>query len=481
MRGGIAFEQSLPAAPQVPHAYWTFERVAKALGTGPTSGRPLGGVSTDTRTLRQGELFVALKGERFDAHAMLESARDAGAAAFVVSDAEAAAQLGVPVYVVDDTLVALGALATAWRNAWGKCVIAIAGSNGKTSTKDLIAAALGSKLEVHATRGNMNNLVGVPLSLLSLPSHAEIAVIEVGTNAPGEVARLREIARPDVAVVTSIGEEHLEGLGDLAGVLREECEIFDGATLGVVPGQFPEVAKLASRKARALIVAGLENSDVMPSNWGLHTDGRVWLEFEGARIDLLLRGAHHAANAMLAVAVARACGVDAGDAATGMSAMPVPSMRGVWQSLGEAVLINDAYNANPPSMLAAIALLSAIGGRRSTGDRVDRETEEQSQRQRVAILGSMRELGVHSHAKHVEVAQAALNAPIDLVAGVGDFATAMRELEYDDERVVIAEDIDSLWARLEPRLHRNACILLKASRGVRLEQLVPVLEAWSKV
>ncbi len=489
MRGGIAFEQSLPVTPREAHPYWTFERVARALDTGPSSDRPLGSVSTDTRTLRHGDLFVALKGEKFDAHTMLEGARDAGAAALVVSDAQAAAQVGIPVYVVPDTLVALGALATAWRDAWGKCVIAIAGSNGKTSTKDLIAAALSPKFEVHATRGNMNNLVGVPLSLLSLPPHAEIAVIEVGTNAPGEVARLRKIAKPDVAVVTSIGEEHLEGLGDLAGVLREECEIFDGATLAVVPGQFPDVGMLASQKARSVIVAGLENSDVMPSEWGLHADGRIWLEYDGVRIELQLRGAHNAANAMLALAVARACGVGIADAGEGISAMPVSSMRGVWQSLGKAVLINDAYNANPPSMLAALALLSAVGGDASTGDDgagdggVDDELDggraHGARRQRVAILGSMRELGIHSHAKHVAVAQAALSSPIDLLVGVGDFATALRELQYDKERVVIADDLDSLWPLLEPRLHRNACILLKASRGMRLEQVVPILEAWA--
>ena len=472
--------------PLVPHPYWTFERVARALGTGPVSNEVLGGVSTDTRTLQQGDVFVALRGDRFDAHSMLEAARDAGAAAFVISDARAGAELGVPCFVVNDTLTALGALATAWRDAWGKCVVAVAGSNGKTTTKDLIAAALSPLLTVHATRGNMNNLVGVPLSLLSLPSHADVAVIEVGTNAPGEVARLRAIAKPDVAVVTSIGDEHLEGLGDLAGVLREECEVFDGATLAVVPGQFPDVARLASGKARAVVSAGLGDVDVAPSDWGLNADGRVWIVYDGVKFELQLRGAHQAANAMLALAVARACGVGAAQAAHGMSAMPVPSMRGEWEVLGDAVLINDAYNANPPSMLAAIALLSVVGDMgpndgdesASAGDEAG-QSKRARRRQRVAILGSMRELGAHSHTKHLEVAKAALDSPVDIIAGVGEFASALQELAHGDDRVVVADDPELLWKLLRPRLEKNACILLKASRGVRLEQMLPKLNAWA--
>ncbi|GAB1341572.1 UDP-N-acetylmuramoyl-tripeptide--D-alanyl-D-alanine ligase [Gemmatimonas sp.] len=460
---GTAFTAIPAVAPDLAHPYWTFERVAAALGTGPSMPNPLAGVSTDTRRVARGEVFVALVGEQYDAHDFLAQARDAGAAAFVVSDPQKAAGLGVPTYVVPDTRVALGQLATAWRKAWGRSVIAVAGSNGKTSTKDLLKAALGQTLVVHATVGNLNNLIGVPLTLLAIPSDAEVAVVEVGTNMPGEVAALRAIACPDIAVLTSIGEEHLEGLGDLAGVLREECEVFHGATLAVVPAAHPEVVPFARDRAHAVIAAGLSGDGVLPDAWGLDAEGRAWLDIEGTRFALPVRGAHQAANAMLVVATARACGVPLDAAAAGMASMPVPSMRGVWEEMGEAVLINDAYNANPASMRAAIDLLAQVG----------------EGRQRVAILGSMRELGPGAAAQHAAIARYALESPTDLVVGVGDFADALTQVAPNDPRTVVSTDLDALWPLLVPRLDRRAVILLKASRGMRLERLAPLLNSWA--
>ncbi|MFY7921081.1 MAG: UDP-N-acetylmuramoyl-tripeptide--D-alanyl-D-alanine ligase [Gemmatimonas sp.] len=462
-KAGTAFNAIPAVSPDMAHAYWTFERVAQALGTGPGMPNPLAGVSTDTRHVARGDLFVALRGDRFDAHDFLAQAREAGAAAFVVSDATKAAGLGVPTYVVPDTLVALGQLAHAWRKAWGRSVVAVAGSNGKTSTKELLTAALGRTFTVHATSGNLNNRIGVPLTLLAIPSDAEVAIVELGTNTPGEVATLRAITAPDVAVLTSIGEEHLEGLGDLAGVLREECDVFHGVTLAVVPSAHPDVEPFARDRAQAIISAGLLGSGVVPEQWGLDAEGRPWLDVNGTRFSLPLRGAHQAANAMLAIATAQACGVPLDEAAAGMAAMPVPPMRGEWETLGEATLINDAYNANPASMRAAIALLSDVG----------------QKRQRVAILGSMRELGAHADQQHREVAQAALDSPADLVVGVGDFAVALTALAPHDARVVVSEELDALWPLLEARLDKRAVILLKASRGMRLERLVPTITAWA--
>jgi len=460
---GTAFSAIPAIAPDHAHPYWTFERVADALGTGPRIPRPLAGVSTDTRAMARGDVFVALIGEHFDAHDFLAAARDAGAAAFVVSDATKAAGLGVPTYVVPDTLVALGQLATAWRRAWGRTVIAVAGSNGKTSTKELLKAAFGRTLVVHATKGNLNNLIGVPLTLLSIPSEAEVAIVEVGTNTPGEVAALRAITEPDIAVLTSIGEEHLEGLGDLAGVLREESEIFHRVTLAIVPSAHPEVLEIATARATAVLSAGLEHASIAPSAWGLDAEGRPWLDVDGVHFTLPLRGAHQAANAMLAIAAAGACGVPLTDAAAGMAEMPVPSMRGAWEQIGELVLINDAYNANPASMRAALDLLGRVG----------------SGQQRVAILGTMRELGAQSALQHREVARAALVSGADLVVGVGDFAAALHEVAPSDPRIVATPDFDALWPLLAPRLERNAIVLLKASRGMRLERLVPTLTSWA--
>ena len=462
---GTAVLPSAPVDPERAHPYWTFERVARALGTGPRTLGALGGVSTDTRRIARGDVFVALRGDHFDAHDFLVAARDAGAAAVVVSDATKAIGLGIPVYIVPDTLVALAQLATAWRRAWGRTVIAVAGSNGKTSTKELIKAALRSSLEVHATAGNFNNLIGVPLTLLAIPANADVAIVEVGTNAPGEIARLRSIVEPNMAVLTSIGEEHLEGLGDLAGVLREESDVFDDVDLAIVPSSQPEVARAASGRARQVVSAGLVNADVVPTAWGLDEQGRPWLQVDGTTLTLSLRGAHHAANAMLAIAAARACGVSVESASIGMASMPVPHMRGVWQSIGDAILINDAYNANPASMRAALELLSQIGG--------------DDARQRVAILGSMRELGPNAAGYHRDVARSALASRADVIAVVGDFVDAFHAESPGDARVVAARELHDLWPLLEPRLARNAIVLLKASRGMALEQLVPAITTWA--
>jgi UDP-N-acetylmuramoyl-tripeptide--D-alanyl-D-alanine ligase len=210
------------------------------------------GITTDTRKIAKGNVFVALRGERFDGHDYLTDAVRDGASAVVVSKAPKLNALGVPVFEVRDTLVALGASNARERRAWGKPVIGVAGSNGKTSTKDLLRAVLSRDYAVHATTGNLNNRIGVPLSLLSIPPEAEIAVIELGTSLPGEVAILRDIAEPNIALVTSIAEEHLEGLGDLAGVLREEAAVYEGIEVGIAPSAQPEIVEAARGKARRL-------------------------------------------------------------------------------------------------------------------------------------------------------------------------------------------------------------------------------------
>jgi len=437
--------------------FWTLARVAQALGGGPSDGRPLAGITTDTRKIRPGECFVALKGENFDAHEFLGEAVAAGAAALVVNDARRAASLGVPVFEVPDTLIALGALGRYRRLAWGRPVIAVGGSNGKTSTKELLKAVLGSRLHVHATTGNLNNRIGVPLTLLALDDAADVAVIEAGTNVPGEIAILREIIHPDLAVVTTVQEEHLEGLGDLAGVMAEELSLTDSVPVAVVPGGEPAVVEQATRRAGRTITPEL------PSSHGLHEDGRGWIEIEGTRLEVPLRGTHNLRNAALAIAVGREFGLSTAEMAEGLARMPSPPMRSAVSPLGKALLLNDAYNANPGSARAALALLGDIGGTR----------------QRVAVLGTMRELGAHAPRAHREIAEAALAGGHDLVCGIGEFAPALEALAPGDARVITAADVDDLWPKLQPRLAADAAILLKASRGVKLERLVPILTTWA--
>ncbi|MEO8561988.1 MAG: UDP-N-acetylmuramoyl-tripeptide--D-alanyl-D-alanine ligase [bacterium] len=451
-----------PASALEQPRFWTLDRVADALGDGPRGPTELTRVATDTRGIGAGDLFVALKGEKFDAHDYLSDAVAKGAAALVVHDAPRAAGLGVPVYVVDDTLRALGRLACYRRLAMGKPVVGVVGTNGKTSTKELLRAALGSALRVHATVGNYNNLVGVPLTLFAMPDDVQVAVIEMGTNSLGEVAALRDIVRPDVVVVTSIAEEHLEGLGDLDGVLREELSACDGA-VAIVPASQPEVVAGARTRARRVVSAGLDAGDLRAERWGIEPDGQGWLELEGVTIRVPLRGVHNLRNAMLAIAVARDAGVSLDKIAAGIVAMPAPPMRVNFETHGSATIINDAYNSNPGSARAALELLEHAG----------------AGRQRVAVLGTMLELGAQTDRLHDEIALAALASPFELVVGVGVFAEALARVAPHERRVVTGVDPASTWEALRSRLHRDAVILLKGSRGVRLERFVPLISEWA--
>jgi UDP-N-acetylmuramoyl-tripeptide--D-alanyl-D-alanine ligase len=451
-------------------AFWTVARIADALrdeltGAIPRDDRPLARITTDTRRIAPGDCFVALIGEKFDAHDFLREAIDLGATAVVVSRPGRTAGLGVPVFAVKDTLVALGALARYRRRAWSGTVIGVGGSNGKTTTKELVRAALGATRTVHATTGNLNNLIGVPLTLLAMPDDADVAVIEMGTNVPGEMAKLRGMVEPDIAVMTSVSEEHLEGLGSLEGVMREESELFDGAEIAIVPASQPEIAQAAKGRAARVVTAGLDAGDVCATRWSAGADGVGEIEIDGVTVRPPARGAHNLRNAMLALAVSRVLGLSMEDAARGMARATFPSMRMEMGQIGKgrATLINDAYNASPASMRAAIDVLAGSG----------------AGRQRVAVLGTMRELGVHAPRLHEEVARAALASPVEIVAGMGEIGDALRTVGSADPRVVIARDVDELWTALEPRLAPDAVILLKASRGVKLERLVPPLTEWA--
>ena len=451
------------------HGFWNVASVAHALHSpvqDSSSGHSHGnaefaGISTDTRTIRAGDLFVALAGERYDAHDYLREAIAAGAHGVVVSRASAAEGLEVPVFVVHDTLVALGDLARFHRLAWGGPVVAVAGSNGKTSTKELLRAALESSMTVHATTGNLNNRVGVPITLLALPTDADVAVIELGTSIPGEIAMLRDIARPDIAIVTSIAEEHLEGFGDIAGVLKEEASVFHGVTTGIIPAGDAELAAAAS-SVRKLVRAGLDEGEFAATVWKLEADGTGMVNVDGSQIRSPMRGMHNLRNLMLALAAARELDVPMAEAAVGLARMTPPPMRANWQNIGKALVINDAYNANPGSAMAAIEMLAVAPGT-----------------QKVAMLGSMLELGSESDNCHDRVSLAALASTVDLVAGMGTFAASLRRVASGDERVIIAEDVNELWQLLVPRLRADATILLKASRGARLERILPLISSWS--
>ena len=247
------------------------------------------------------------------------------------------------------------------------------------------------------------------------------------------------------------------------GVLREETDVFHGVPLAIIPTAHPEVEPIARARAERVVRAGVDAGDVVPSAWGLAADGTGWLTFDEVTVKLPLRGAHQVANAALVIAAVQACSVPLERAAEALRTMPVPNMRGAWEELGSAVLINDAYNANPASARAALEMLDSVG----------------DGRQRVAILGSMRELGKHADIQHDEVARYALASKADVIAAVGDFAAAFERVTPNNARVVYAAQFEDLWPQLEARLDRHAVVLLKASRGAKIERLVPFLTAWA--
>ncbi|MFI5238591.1 MAG: UDP-N-acetylmuramoyl-tripeptide--D-alanyl-D-alanine ligase [Gemmatimonadales bacterium] len=445
--------------------FWNLDYMAHALeartrATAPRGSRLLGNVSTDTRSIRAGDVFVALAGERFDAHDFVSVAIEAGARAVVISHPVEVPAHDAAVYLVDDTLLALGDLARFRRVAWGGTLIAVAGSNGKTSTKDLLRAALESRLRVHATTGNLNNRIGVPLTLLALPSDADVAVVELGTSIPGEIATLRDITRPDIAIVTSIAEEHLEGFGDIAGVLREESSVFHGVAVGIIPSDDTRLASVAS--PGRLVRAGLDDGDVHASAWKLDDDGTGIAIVDDMLIRSPLRGVHNLRNLMLAVAASREVGVTVTDVARGIAKLTPPPMRANWQRIGKALVINDAYNSNPGSAVAAIEMLTSAPGT-----------------QKIAVLGSMLELGANSDRCHDDVARAVLASPADLIAATGEFVPALERLAPGDTRVVLGADVEQLWSLLEPRVDCDATILLKASRGAKLERILPHITSWA--
>jgi UDP-N-acetylmuramoyl-tripeptide--D-alanyl-D-alanine ligase len=453
-----------------PIAPWSEAAVTAALGIAAPDGDldvRYSAVSTDTRTLRGGELFVALRGEQHDAHAFLGKAHEAGATAAVVDHMPADAPQGLRYYRVADTLAALGLLGRARRHTVGARLCAVAGSNGKTTTKELLRAALSPRYRVHATTGNLNNLIGAPLTLLATPAETDVIIAEIGTNTPGEVARLAAIVAPDAAVVTGISAEHLEGLGDLQGVLREETSVLPWVPAGgtiVVADDPTMLAERARRMHAGVRVAGLtEVADdaLRGSDVALDDEGRVRFRWAGHDVRLQLRGRHNARNALVALGIARAWGVPDADAVASLQELPPPKMRAEFHRMGELIIIADCYNSNPASVHAALDLLSSMPQRGG----------------RIAVLGSMLELGPQSGEIHREVAHEVAQHDFDVLVATGEFADAFgpHRTALGSRLITVADALDA-WEPLAAQLRGDETVLLKGSRGVALERLLPRFE-----
>lgn len=419
------------------------------------------GISTDTRNLTRGSLFLALQGERFDAHEFLAAAAAAGASGAVVR-ADTPEVPGLVLYRVPDTLHALGELALARRKAVPGPVVVITGTNGKTSTKEMLAAALRTRYRTHATRSNLNNLVGVPLTILEAPEDTEALVLEAGANLPGEMARHREVSAPSIAVITNVGAGHLEGFGSGEQALREKLSLVDGVALAVVGTDPPALPELARQRARKVVSAGLAGADRVPAKLELTADGRPRLTVGQQSFLLDARGKHQAANAMLVWAVAEALGLDAGKVARSLETLALPGGRGELVQYGGLTVLHDAYNANPASFRAAIELARALRGKRRL----------------VFVAGTMRELGPGAAAYHAEIAGLLLALRPDVLAAVGEFVPALeRHRAVLGDSLLTAPDVATLAPLLAERLQGDEFVVLKASRGVALERLLPDLVA----
>lgn len=431
----------------------------------------LTGLSTDTRTLEHGNAYLALHGENFDGHDFVVQASEAGAPLLIVDHEISIEQLPTPhpaVLLVTNAFETLIRLASVYRSHLTGSVIAITGSMGKTTTKNIIATLLGSRFRGATSPKSFNNHIGVPLTLLSASETDQFVIVEVGTNAPGEIAALAKIAQPDIAVITNVAPVHLEGLKNLEGVIREKTSILSYLTAkgtGVIHDQIPDHQKL-TRIAPNIITFGNDaTSDLNitritpePNSMAFELNGRC-------RYSLPLLGAHNATNAAAAIAVARLMKLSDDEIVESLQEVTPPPMRLQPQVVGtkdaRITIINDAYNANPKSMKAAIDVL----------------TRSPANGRRIAILGDMGELGVDSGQYHLDLVADTANSGLDIVIFVGPEshkAVTSHDHKLPDGRLFSYPELDS--AHIKPIMQHivpGDTVLLKASRSMGLERLVP--------
>lgn len=418
------------------------------------------GVSTDTRTLSGGNLFVALQGPHFDGHDYIEQARSNGAVAAAVSR-ETRDEL--PKIEVPDTRLALGGLATHWRAQFDLPVIAVTGSNGKTTVKEMLAAILRRCGETLVTRGNFNNDIGVPHTLFGLGSEHDYAVVELGANHPGEIAYLTGLVRPTVALVNNAGPAHLEGFGSIEGVAHAKGELYAGAerTAVCVINADDAWTALWKRLAapRQVVTFGLGAGADVSAEWRGDLNGSdVELRTPGgsAVTHIALPGRHNVMNALAATAAALAAGIDLEAIARGLRDMR--TVHGRWESRSGrngACIIDDTYNANPGSLEAGLALLSAAGG----------ETW--------LVLGSMGELGETGEQLHRDMGEAARRSGVRHLFTLGRLAGLAANAF--GEGATAFDTVDDLGAALRPMLHEGVTALVKGSRAMQMERVVEAL------
>jgi len=455
----------------------TIEEVLRATGGKLLQGKEnafFQGISTDSRTITEGELFIALKGPRFDGHHYaLEALKKKAGGVLIgqdqVGDIRWNGYRSRAVIAVKDTLTALGDIARDWRRKYGPPLVALTGSNGKTTTKEMIAACLETTFPILKTKGNLNNLIGVPLTLLTLTEKERVVVLEMGMNEPGEIRRLTEIAEPDVGLITNIQKVHLEGMGSLERLKEEKGELFrkmrrDGTIL--VNQDDPRVVDLARDYPGQKITFGIETpAEVMAKEIQLRgTEGTSFtliLEEEAMEVHLQLLGRHFVPNALSAIAVGCLFGVELKQAKEAIEHFQSFPMRmEVVPFKGGKTLINDAYNANPYSMELALETLVEVKGKGRA----------------IAVLGDMLELGNFEKEAHEQLGERVSELAIDFLLALGEDAPLVVESAirhgFPIERTRIVESHSEAISLLRQMLENGDWILVKGSRRMAMEKIV---------
>ena len=445
----FGFQMRLHEAADALGAHWAGEDVM------------LQGVGTDTRTLQTGQLFVALHGPNFDGHDYLAEAKAKGAAACMVEKPVA----NCSALIVGDTRLALGQLARVWRHHFAMPLVAVTGSNGKTTVKEMLASIFARLGEVLATRGNLNNDIGVPLTLLGLDSSHTSAVVELGANHAGEIAYLTALAEPNVAVITNAASAHLEGFGTLNGVANAKGEIFqglkeDGTAIINADDEFASLWR-GLAKDKKVLSFGLQNPADIAAQWQVGDRGsqiHVSTPEGKVKLQLALLGEHNVMNALAAIAAAQAAGVKLTTIKAGLEAMqPVAGRLQLKAGIHGSRIIDDTYNANPASLAAAIEVLAGFTGKH------------------ILVLGDMGELGDEARELHAQAGRFARAHGVDRLYTVGPMAAAAAEA-FGKE----AQQCDSHEAAskaLQQELTDDATVLVKGSRLSRMERVVQRLES----
>ncbi|MEZ5725950.1 MAG: UDP-N-acetylmuramoyl-tripeptide--D-alanyl-D-alanine ligase [Paracoccaceae bacterium] len=446
-------------------ALWTSDNAARATGGRVTRDWQADGVSIDTRTIRPGDLFVALQAAR-DGHDFVAQALEKGAAAALVSRIPDGVAEDAPLLIVDDVLKGLEDLGRAGRARMAGKVVGVTGSVGKTSTKEMLRAALAGQGHVHAAEASYNNHWGVPLTLARMPADADFAIIEIGMSNPGEIAPLAKLARPHAALITTIAPAHIGAFGHLDGIAREKAAIFQGlvpAGAAIIPTGLSTTAILreAADDAGAPILSfGPEGEARLISSEPDGESLRLRGALSGKPINFTLRsvGPHFAENAMGVLATVSAIGGDVIEAAKGLGDWLPPQGRGAVERLGDIRLIDDAFNANPASMRAGLGTLARLPGTR-----------------RVAILGDMLELGPDEAAQHAALAADPVMAQIDLVHAAGPLMKHLFDALPDGKRGIWSESADGLASRLDEMVHPGDTVMIKGSKSSYISRVVEAL------